>query len=157
MRKPAILAILCLLVISCGKTDTGCVPNPVDAEKSQLVSYATSNNINYVTHSSGFLYEIINPGSGPAPVSTSVITVNYVGKHFNNTVFDSSATPYSNNLSNLIDGWKLGLPLLKKGGRLKLIIPSALAYSCVGSKRGDTYVIQPNEPIFFDLTLLDVQ
>lgn len=157
MRKPAILAILALLFTSCGKNDTGCQPQPVDAEKTQLVSYATLNNINYSTHSAGFLYEVITLGTGATPTSTSLITVNYVGKRFNNAVFDSSATPYTTNLSNLIDGWKLGLPLIKKGGRIKLIIPSALAYSCLGSKRNNEYVIQPNEPIYFDITLLDVQ
>ncbi len=156
MRKIGVLIIICFLFYSCAKKD-GCQPNPVESEKTQLISYATANNINYTLHTSGFLYQIMDPGTGTAPTSNSLITVNYVGKHFNNTLFDSSATPYTNYLSSLIDGWKLGLPLIKKGGRLKLIIPSALAYSCGGSKQNGNYVIQPNEPIYFELTLIDVQ
>jgi FKBP-type peptidyl-prolyl cis-trans isomerase FkpA len=156
MRKLVSVLILGFLFFSCTKDD-GCMPNPVDAERAQLISYCTANGINYTVHSNGFLYEIINPGRDTTPTASSIITVNYVGKHFNNSVFDSSIAPYTSLLSNLIDGWKLGLPLIKKGGRLKLVIPSALAYSCGGSKSNGSYVIQPNEPIFFDLTLLDVK
>jgi FKBP-type peptidyl-prolyl cis-trans isomerase len=53
----------------------------------------------------------------------------------------------------VIDGWKIGLPLIKKGGRIKLIIPSALAYSCTGAGTS----IPPNTPLYFDVTLNDVK
>jgi len=55
-------------------------------------------------------------------------------------------------LSSLIEGWKIGIPLIKKGGRIKLIIPSALAYGCTGYAS-----IPPNTPLYFDVTLTDVQ
>lgn len=148
-----------LLLDSCGKKDpSGCQPASVASERAQLVNYCSANGINYTEHSSGLLYEIIIPGTGVSPTSTSTVSVVYTGKHLNNTVFDAQANPYTNLLSNLIDGWKIGMPLIKKGGRIKLVIPSALAYSCTGGKDSNgVLIIQPNEPIFFDLTLTDVK
>ena len=153
-----ILFAFASLFVSCGKTNSGCQPTPVASEKAQLVAYCNANGINYTEHSSGILYEIVNPGAGVTPTVNSTVSVVYTGKHFDNTVFDASANPTSFQLSGLIDGWKIGIPLIQKGGRIKLVIPSALAYSCSGSKKPDgTYGIQPNEPLFFDITLSDVK
>jgi FKBP-type peptidyl-prolyl cis-trans isomerase len=157
MRKLIfVLPVLLLASLSCGKTTTsGCTPATVASEQTALVSYCTTNTINYTAHSSGILYEIINPGSGTAPTLTSRIYITYTGKLFNGTVFDSqsNATLTGWTLSSLIDGWKIGLPLIKKGGHIKLVIPSSLAYGCAGS--GTT--IPTNTPLFFDISLVDVQ
>ncbi|MDE3253043.1 MAG: FKBP-type peptidyl-prolyl cis-trans isomerase [Bacteroidota bacterium] len=143
-----------LLMGSCGKKDaSGCQPASVASEKAQMVAYCNANSINYTEHSSGMLYEIITPGSTIAPVSTSNVSVVYTGKLLNGTTFDATSNPITLNLSNVIDGWKIGIPLIKKGGRIKLVIPSALAYSCTGA--GTT--IPPNSPLFFDVTLTDVK
>jgi hypothetical protein len=65
----------------------------------------------------------------------------------NGTTFDSS-----NNvtlpLNALIEGFKIGLPLIGIGGRIKLIIPSSLAYGCQGGGS-----IPSNSPLYFDITL----
>ena len=139
---------------SCGKTDTsGCQPASIASEKNAMVAYCTSSNITYIEHSSGLLYQIIDPGTGIAPTTASTISVVYTGKLFNGTTFDATANPVSFPLSGVIDGWKIGIPLIKKGGRIKLIIPSALAYSCTGSGNS----IPPNTPLYFDVTLTDVK
>ncbi|MEA3424805.1 MAG: hypothetical protein U9R46_01030, partial [Bacteroidota bacterium] len=80
--KKFVLSVLVLsmvlLNISCGKNDTsGCQPASIASEKAQLVAYCTANGINYTESSSGLLYEIIAPGGGLAPVSTSVVSVVY--------------------------------------------------------------------------------
>jgi FKBP-type peptidyl-prolyl cis-trans isomerase len=153
------LFLISFLVNSCGKKDTGCQPNPVNAERAQIIAYCNSNGINYTEHTTGLFYEIITPGSGISPTNTSTVSVVYTGKHFDNTTFDASSNPYTTLLSNFIDGWKIGIPLIKKGGRIKLVIPSAMAYSCTGSfnNASQTYIIKPNEPLFFDVTLTDVK
>lgn len=139
---------------SCGKTDiSGCQPASIASEKNTMVAYCTSSNITYTEHSSGLLYQIIDPGTGIAPTTASTISVVYTGKLFNGTTFDATANPVSFPLSGVIDGWKIGIPLIKKGGRIKLIIPSALAYSCTGSGNS----IPPNTPLYFDVTLTDVK
>lgn len=153
-----LLLVASLLLNGCGKEDKGCDPIPVANEKVQLVAYANANNVNYTEHSSGLLYEIVSPGSGAAPTVTSTVSVIYTGKHMDNITFDANSTPYVNVLNNFIDGWKIGLPLIKKGGRIKLVIPSALAYSCLGSQSNNgQQSIKPNEPLFFDVTLTDVK
>ena len=139
---------------SCGKTDiSGCQPASIASEKNTMVAYCTSSNITYTEHSSGLLNQIIDPGTGIAPTTASTISVVYTGKLFNGTTFDATANPVSFPLSGVIDGWKIGIPLIKKGGRIKLIIPSALAYSCTGSGNS----IPPNTPLYFDVTLTDVK
>lgn len=139
----------------CLKTESsGCQPATVESEKSRMVQFCTTRNISYTEHSSGILYQIMDPGQGtltPAPSST--VTVQYVGKLMNGTTFDSSSAPFTSGLSQLIDGWKIGLPLIKKSGRIKLVVPSALAYSCTGYPP----VIPANSPLYFDITLVDIR
>jgi FKBP-type peptidyl-prolyl cis-trans isomerase len=149
----SVLVLSSLLLNSCGKNDSGCQPNPVANEKPQLTAYCTANAINYSEHSSGLLYQIIDPGSGATPTSSSTVSVVYTGKFLTGTTFDATANPISLSLSSVIDGWKIGLPLISKGGRIKLIIPSALAYSCAGYPPA----IAPNTPLYFDITLTDVK
>lgn len=147
-----VAALVSLLFLSCGKTESGCQPKTPASEKADMAAYCTSNNINYTEHPSGILYEIVLPGSGATPSASSIVSVVYTGKLLTNVTFDSRANPETFQLSGLIDGWKIALPLIQKGGRIKMVVPSALAYSCSGSGS-----IPPNSPLFFDITLSDVK
>ena len=149
------LICMIVLMVSCGKADTsGCQPASVDGEKPQMVAFCNANGIKYSENPSGLLYEIITPGTGTiTPTTSSTVSVMYVGKLFNGSTFDSSSMAFTSVLSSLIDGWKVGIPLIKKGGRIKLVIPSALAYSCTGYPPR----ISPNTPLYFDVTLTDVK
>ena len=139
---------------SCNKSEvSGCQPASISSEKNPMVAYCTANGINYTEDVSGLLYEIITPGAGVTPTISSTISAVYTGKLFTGTIFDATANPITFPLSGVIDGWKIGIPFIKKGGRIKLIIPSALAYSCTGSGSS----IPPNTPLFFDVTLTDVR
>jgi hypothetical protein len=113
-----------------------------------MINFANLNNITYLTDPSGILYETILSGSGGYPQITSNITVNYVGKLMNGTTFDSG-TNITLPLAALIQGWQIGVPLIQIGGRIKLIIPSSLAYGCDGAG-----AIPPNAPLYFDITLV---
>jgi FKBP-type peptidyl-prolyl cis-trans isomerase len=156
MRKLIfVLPVILLASLSCGKTSTsGCTPTSVASEQAALVNYCTTNSINYTAHSSGVLYEIIAPGTGTTPSLSSRVYITYTGKLFDGTIFDSQSNAVLTGwvLNTLIDGWKIGLPLIKKGGRIKLVIPSSLAYGCAGSGS-----IPSNTPLFFDISLVDVQ
>ena len=67
--------------------------------------------------------------------------------------FDSATTtPISFNLGGVIMGWQIGLSLLQKGGVIRLIIPSSLAYGC-----RDNGSIKANSILYFDVELVDVQ
>jgi FKBP-type peptidyl-prolyl cis-trans isomerase len=53
-------------------------------------------------------------------------------------------------LKRLIKGWQIGLPLCRVGGAIRLIIPSALAYSI----RDRGMKIPPNQVLVFDIEVL---
>ncbi len=147
------LLLCCLVFMSCTKNNEGCTQKSVAEEKSSMISFCTTNNINYTEHASGILYEIINPGSGITPTINSKIFIYYQGTLLNGTQFDAQADPTKTGwyLNSLIEGWQKGLPLISKGGRIKLVIPSSLAYGCTGSG-----VIPANAPLYFDITLTEV-
>ena len=139
------------LFAACGKTDTECVPATVASEKAAMVAYCTANNITYTEHASGILYEVMAPGLSTQPTLANTVSVVYTGKLLNGTQFDASANPVRLALSGVIKGWQIGIPLIKKGGRIKLVIPSSLAYGCTGQGS-----IAPNSPLYFEVSLADV-
>jgi len=154
MKRTLLLlsVVISSLFLSCGKQESGCVPKTPASEKAEMIAYCTANNIIYTEHSSGILYQVITQGTGNAPNTSNTVSTVYTGKLLNGTTFDATANPISFPLSGVIEGWKIGIPLIQKGGRILLIIPSALAYSCTGSGS-----IPPNSPLFFDVTLTDVK
>jgi len=154
MQKLVVISFLFLsmvLGISCNK-DTSCTPKTVASEVATMQSFATTNGLTVQTHSSGLLYQIVNPGSGLTPTLTSRVSVRYTGKLMNGTIFDSNnGVPVQFLLNQVIAGWQLGLPLIKKGGTIRLIIPSSLAYGC-----NATGPIPGDSVLYFEIELVDV-
>ena len=145
------LIIATIMVAGCGKTaETGCTPATPASERTAMVAFCTSNSINFTEHSSCILYEIVAAGTGASPNLSSTVSVIYTGKLLNGSTFDASANAVPLSLSSVIQGWQITIPLLKAGGRIRMVIPSSLAYSCVGS--GTT--IPANSPLYFDVTLV---
>lgn len=137
-----------------------CNPKAPSTEAAQIQSYALSNGINATPHASGLYYEIIDPGSGTTATLNSRIVITYTAKFLNGTIFDQRQNPNNTAqdgaeapwpLSQLIEGWRVGIPLIQKGGRIRLLIPSAMAYGCNG------YGAIPGDAILdFDITLVDI-
>lgn len=145
--------VFSLLFFSGCIKNTGCEARTVASEEAEMQSYAASIGMVPTRHNTGLYYQILNPGSGPAPSFTSILYVRYTGKLLNGTVFDSqNGTPVSFQLGQVIAGWQIGLSLLQKGGVIRLIIPSALGYGC-----RDNGPIPANSILYFDVELVDVQ
>lgn len=143
---------------SCKKDDgtaNNCVTNntgvPTAAEVASLQAYITSNGITATQHPDGFFYRIIAPGSGATPTLASTVTVKYTGTLTNGTVFDSNTTGTSFVLSQLILGWRKGLPLIQKGGTIILYLPPSLGYGC-----SQTGSIPPGSNLVFNIELVNV-
>ena len=71
-----------------------------------------------------------------SPKATDTVEVHYHGTLTNGVVFDSSVQRKKTiefPLNRVIKGWTEGLQLMKEGGKIKLIIPSELAYGDNGS------------------------
>ena len=147
------LLILLFANLGCIK-DTACKNKTIESEQGAILAYASSNSITATAHSSGLYFQIISQGTGATPTLNSKIFVTYTGKLTNGTTFDSGTTPAGTGwaLGGLIPGWQLGIPLIQKGGQIKLIIPSSLAYGCQGYGS-----IPGNSVLYFDISLTDVQ
>ncbi|WP_025122334.1 MULTISPECIES: FKBP-type peptidyl-prolyl cis-trans isomerase [unclassified Serratia (in: enterobacteria)] len=104
---------------------------------------------------SGLLYKVEKEGTGEAPKDSDTVVVNYKGTLTDGTVFDNSydrGEPLSFRLDGVIPGWTEGLKHIKKGGKIKLVIPPALAYGKNGVPG-----IPANSTLVFDVELLDVK
>lgn len=130
-------------------------------EKDEVIikKFIEDNNIPALRHESGVYYHIIEPGTGNVNYSTNpLIKANYTGRLLNGTVFDSSLntgrTPLEFYLTGVIDGWKIGVPLIQKGGKIRLIIPSGFAYGPSGAGGG---AIGPNAVLDFDIEIIDIR
>ncbi len=149
------VAALALSLAGCVKGDEPCNDKTPTQEAPAMQAYASSKGYAMTSTPEGIYYEIINGGSGATPTPTSKVFVTYTGKLIStDAVFDSQTdhTKTGWTLNGLIPGWQLALPLIKKGGQLRVIIPSSLAYGCNG------YLSIPgNAVLFFELTLVDVQ
>ncbi|QIM69574.1 FKBP-type peptidyl-prolyl cis-trans isomerase [Basfia succiniciproducens] len=103
---------------------------------------------------SGLLYRIEKEGEGAAIKPTDSVKVHYTSKLTNGTVFDSSVErgqPVEFLLDQVIPGWTEGLQLVKKGGKIELVIPAELAYG-----EQDLGTIPPNSTLHFEVEVLDV-
>jgi len=98
------------------------------SEIQAVKDYLAANNITATEHCSGLFYAIDAPGTGVTPTLCSIVTVTYEGKLTNGTVFDSNATGAAFLLADLIEGWKVGIPLIKAGGSIRLYVPPTLGY-----------------------------
>ncbi len=100
----------------------------------------------------GIRYVITKPGAGDKPSLSSTVKVNYKGSLLaDGSVFDQSESPVEFPLSNLIQGWQIGFPLLNKGSKATLYIPSSLGYGANGAPPN----IPPNANLVFEIELID--
>lgn len=107
------------------------------------------------TTKSGLLYRVVDAGKGEAIKPTDTVKVHYTGKLPNGKVFDSSVErgqPAEFRLNQVVKGWTEGLQLVKKGGKIELVLPPELAYG----KQGAGASIPPDATLYFEVEVLDV-
>lgn len=146
-----LICFLALGMVSCKKDASFNAAAQASADDALIRTYISANNINAIKDPSGLYYQVITPGTGNYPTAASVVNVNYTGKLLNGSVFASSAN-LSSSLTSLLKGWQIGLPHINTGGRILLIIPSALAYGNSSPGSG----IPANAVLVFTIDLLGV-
>lgn len=104
-----------------------------------------------------FKMEDIKEGKGDEVHSGDYILIHYKGTLENGTVFDSSyerGKPFKTRIGvgDVIEGWDMGVPGMKVGGKRKLVIPSQLAYK--DQSIGD---IPPNSTLIFEVELMGIE
>jgi FKBP-type peptidyl-prolyl cis-trans isomerase FkpA len=161
MRKILLgLTAIVLLSTGCFKKDTGCDESKVIAptsEEQAIVDYLAANSITATKHKSNMYYQIVTPGTGGSPNQCSSVLVNYTGKLTSGAQFDQG-NGMAFNLQGVISGWTQGIPLIQKGGSIRLFVPPTLGYGNVDAEDENGNVIIPAGSILiFDVTLTDYQ
>ena len=101
---------------------------------------------------SGLAYKMLKEGKGK--ISTEDDVVNYVGKHLDGTVFDSSEGEHMPLTIGIgIEGVSEMLQLMKPGGKAIVVIPSNMAYGAIPINDA----IGPNETLIFEIEIIDSQ
>ena len=106
------------------------------------------------TTASGLQYQVVRQGSGPHPLPTDQVRVNYKGTLLDGTTFDSSydrGQPAEFALNQVIKGWTEGLGLMSVGSKYILWIPSDIAFGPEGQAP-----IKANSTIKFEVELLAI-
>lgn len=148
--KHTLLAGVALLAFAflaaCNKEDQA------EVDRKLIVQYVADKNLNATEHSSGIFYVIETPGSGGNPTVNDRVTVRYKGYYLDGVVFDQTdgTATVKFRLGDLIEGWKIAIPLLQKGGKGLFIIPSALAY---GSN--PPFGVRADAVMAFEIELVD--
>ena len=133
--------------------------NQQEDQNNTIVNYAIDNNFAMQPTRSGLYYQIITEGSGEAIKWGDYISAHYRGQFLDGKVFDSSYAkkkPLQFYVGNTIDGWNEGLQKGKVGTKMRLLIPSHLAYGEAGVKINDIrYLVPPNSILQFELEILE--
>ena len=134
---------------------TSCDNGGWDPEEQKIVDhqiieqYVKEKGLNGQFTDSGLYYEILVEGTDAKPNISCNVTVNYKGYYTDGEVFDEG-TVNDYPLSNLIGGWKEGIPHIGKGGKMILVIPSYLGYG--HNPHND---IRSDAVLVFDVQLID--
>jgi FKBP-type peptidyl-prolyl cis-trans isomerase FkpA len=123
------------------------------SEQQAVKSYCDSLSIYTIAKdATGFYYDVVEDGDGGSPNLCSQVEVTYSGKLTNGTVFEQKSAAFT--LGSSIEGLRKGIPLIKKGGHMKLYIPPTLAYGSKEIKDDNGKVIIPaNSILIFDIKL----
>lgn len=131
-----------------------CAALPALGQPTAAVSGAAAPG-SVTTTSSGLVFKLMKPGTGPSPKATDTVKVHYRGTLMDGKEFDSSyknGGPAEFPLNRVIKCWTEGVQMLKVGGSARLTCPPAIAYG----ERGAGGVIPPNATLNFEVELLGI-
>ena len=141
--------------------DLGKNADQMKKDEEIIKDYLNKNNIQAEKTKWGTYVSITSAGSGPTLTNKDVAVVNYTGKTFQDSTFDSNTDKSFNHVEPLyvdmsafqvIPGWIDGLQMFQKGSKGKIVIPSSLGYG----EQGRAPKINPNENLVFDIEVTDI-
>lgn len=124
-------------------------------DENLIIKAIAENKTDAKQSQEGIYYAMIKEGTGRQVSVNDTVTVHYKGYLFsNNSVFDETKDkPATFPLKRLVMGWQIGVPLCKVGGKIKILIPSNLAYSI----RTRAAKIPPNSILVFEVEVVDAK
>lgn len=141
------------------------------ADKDLIEEFVVNNNLEAQQTEEGLYYVTLEEGNGTFPYSGDEVFLKYSMSLLDGTLIDTSSEELAreNDMFNpnrvygprsfilgdreILKGWNIGIPKFRKGGKGKLLIPSALAYGT----QGYGSQIGPNTVIVFDVELVDIK
>jgi FKBP-type peptidyl-prolyl cis-trans isomerase FkpA len=149
MKRILLFLLVAVTSIHCKKDDE---QSQTEIDNEIILNYIADNNLDAMNIGSGLYYVDEETGTGDNPDPSSTVRVVYKGYFTDGQVFDqSSEAGVAFGLNQVIQGWTMGIPFFKEGGKGKLLIPSALAY---GSRARSG--IPANSVLIFDIHLIEV-
>jgi FKBP-type peptidyl-prolyl cis-trans isomerase FkpA len=125
------------------------------AEDAYIQQLIKENKTDAVKLNESVYYSIMKEGTGRKVKVTDTVTVHYKGYLLGDgSIFDQTREkPATFPLNRLIKGWQIGVPLLTTGGKIKIVIPSGLAYGI----RTRSPKIPPNSILVFEIEVVDAK
>jgi len=152
MKRIFLFLLVSLLSLHC-KKDEDESQSQTEIDNEIILKYIADNELDAMHIGSGLYYVDEETGTGENPDPSSTVRVSYKGYFTDGQVFDQSSgeAGITFGLNQVIQGWTMGIPFFKEGGRGKLLIPSGLAYG--SSPRSG---IPANSVLIFDIHLIEV-
>ncbi len=126
-------------------------------EFEQIELYLAENDFEVMPTENGLYFQTLSEGNGDFPVSGDTVVISYTASLLNGYVFDSDermGRPLEAVLgaNMILPGMEEGLPLMREGGKARMLLPSDLAF-------GDQHVgeVPPYSSIVFVVELLDIK
>jgi len=126
-----------------------------ESDTAAIHQFITQNEIaDAVQHSSGIWYRVTQPGTGDHPLPYNNVFFDYTVRFLTNPTgtIETGHITGNNIFGSMIDGMKIGLPLMNVGSKVTFYIPSGLAYGPVVNAS-----IPPNSNLIFEVSLTSIQ
>ena len=145
------VAVIFILFARCSEEKVNLAyKDQLNKDISLIDEYLAANNITAEADTSGLRYSIATKGSDFKPQLVDSIQVNYsLFLLKGDSIFTNGQNTFL--LNKLIRAWRIALPLVGEGAKLRLFVPSGLAY---GNYR--TGPIPANSNLIFDIELKKV-
>ncbi len=150
MKRIFLLLLVALTAVQCNDDDDSVDQAAIDNEI--ILQYIADNDLDAQDIGRGLYFVDEETGTGENPTASSTVRVAYRGYFPSGQVFDLSdpgGVVFS--LNQVIEGWTIGIPYFKTGGKGMLLIPSALAYG-TNPPPG----IPANSVLIFDIHLINI-
>lgn len=154
LLKLSLFTFLAFSVFTACKQNEVSYPDPSIqfAKDTAAIKKYIADSIPAVMHESGVFYVRKSVGGGDGNYSnSSQVEIKYTGKIMGSaTPFDSGTHTFY--LGQLIPGMQIGIPLVREGGKIRILIPSYWGYGVRGSGS-----IPPNSILDFEVEVIDIK
>jgi FKBP-type peptidyl-prolyl cis-trans isomerase FkpA len=156
MKQHFLLFSFLIILFSACKKEGFNASTQATIDDDKIKAYIAANHIDVTKDpATGIYYNIVSAGTGASPNVNDTVKITYTGALLNGTVFQGKSTS-TDAVLNFVKGFQVALPLMKlsvdsgKVSRMRLIIPSALAYGNTASADGS---VPANAPLDFTIDL----